>query len=106
MHNGNMAISLAPLTQANAASAQALLRRWWQQDWSDDFAQRFFAWRYLSRPFGETLLALDNGRCVAILDAFLSPYLFSGRRVTVSETCDWFCLPEYRPLGLGVKLMR
>ncbi len=63
-------------------------------------------WRYLSRPSGETLLALESGRCVAILDSFRRSYWLSGQPITVRETCDWFCLPQYRPFGLGLKLMR
>lgn len=86
--------------------ARALLLQWWQRNWTDDFAQRFFVWRYLSRPSGETLLALDKGKCVAILDSYLRRYLLSGRLITIRETCDWFCLPEYRPLGVGIRLMR
>lgn len=105
-----MPISLAYLSPANASAERELLVQFWQQQWgvswSDDLAQRFFAWRYLERPSGETLLALDNGRCVATLDSFLRTYLMAGRCVTVRETADWFCLPEYRPLGLGLKLMR
>jgi Acetyltransferase (GNAT) family len=101
-----VSISFALLDSSNAPSAHALLRQWWRQNWSEEFSDKFFAWRYLARPWGETLLAFDKGRCVGILDSFLRTYLLFGRRITVRETCDWFCTPEYRPQGLGLRLMR
>jgi len=102
-----MAISFSLLTRENALAAHSLLRRTsGRQNWSNEFSERMFEWRFFARRCGETLLALDGERCVAILDAFLRPYLVSGRCITVRETCDWFCLPEYRPLGVGLRLMR
>jgi hypothetical protein len=101
-----MAISLQSLTPATAPLARDLLQRCWSEGGSLDFDEGVFNWRYLARPCGETLLALDRARCVAILSSFLRPYLQSGRRVTVRETFDWFCLPEYRRLALGIKLMQ
>jgi hypothetical protein len=101
-------ISFSSLTRANEPAVQALLLPRWLQDGkgNDKFARELFVWRYEARPFGETLLAFDDGRCVANLDSLLRPYLLSGVPVTVRETCDWFCLPEYRPLGIGIKLIR
>lgn len=103
-----MTISFSSLTRENELAVRALLLPWWQQDWkgSDQFARELFVWRYEARPLGETLLAFDDGRCVANLDSLLRPYLLSGVPVTVRETCDWFCLPGYRPLGIGIKLIR
>ena len=63
-------------------------------------------WRYLSRPSAETFLAMDGDRSVAILDSYLRPYLLHGEVATIRETCDWYCQPRYRPLGIGVKLIR
>jgi hypothetical protein len=97
----------AALSESYAAGACELLTRHvWKRDWSGDLAESYFAWRYAGRPNGDTLLAFDRGRCIGILDSFLRPYWIGGRRQIVRETCDWFCLPEYRPLGVGLHLMR
>lgn len=101
-----MAIRFAPLTRENDSAALHLLMQWWRQDWSEDFALSFFEWRYWARPHGDAVIAFDGGNCVAIVDSFIRPYLFGRRSIMVRETCDWFCLPKYRPYGIGVKLMR
>jgi hypothetical protein len=101
-----VALQFTRLTAEHAPKALGLLSERWPGDWTDEFAGRFFAWRYLTRPAGETLLAQDGDRCVAILDSYLRPYVLSGTIATVRETCDWYCRPEYRPLGVGVRLMR
>ena len=59
-----------------------------------------------ARGEGETLVAADGGRCIGILDSFFRPYWIAGQQQIVRETCDWFCLPEYRALGVGLHLMR
>lgn len=102
-----MTIRFVALSEPYAASARELLTRYvWRREWSEDLAQSYFAWRYTARPSGETLLALDGDRCVGIIDSFLRPYWIGGYRQRVRETCDWFCLPAYRPLGVGLHLMR
>jgi hypothetical protein len=85
---------------------EMLVRAAWERDWSEDVAEDYFAWRYGARGSGETLVACDQGRCIGILDSFLRPYWIAGRQETVRETCEWFCLPEYRTLGVGLHLMR
>jgi hypothetical protein len=105
--HGALTIDFVALSDRNAASARELLTRHvWRRDWSEDLAESYFAWRYTARPNGETLLALDRGRCIGIIDSFLRPYRIGGCRQLVRETCDWFCLPAYRPLGIGLHLMR
>src|SRR5438094_250524 len=70
-------------------------------------ARALIRWRYDARPSGGGIwLAGHDGQCVAMLDSFVRPYLLDGRRILVREGCDWYCLPKYRPLGLGVRLMR
>lgn len=101
-----MGIAITSLNEANAPAARVLLLQYWNRNWSDIFAEKFFTWRYMERRFRDTLLAIDRGRCVAILDSFLRTYLLAGRPTAVRETCDWFCLPEYRKLGMGLSLMR
>lgn len=101
-----MSISIIPLREADQASVRTLLLRSWQRDWTGELMERYFAWRYGSRGPGETLVACDQGRCIGILDSFIRPYWIEGRREAVRETCDWFCLPEYQRLGVGLHLMR
>lgn len=98
------------IARLDGTTAPALLRLMpcvWAYDWDADFLYKIFRWRYLDRPSGgDTWLVLDQSACVAVLDSYLRPYLLDGRRILVRETADWFCLPEYRPLGLGLRLMR
>ena len=102
-----LSIDFVALSEPYHARARELLTRHvWKRDWSDHLAQEYFAWRYINRPDGETLLALDRGRCIGIVDSFFRPYWIGGCRQKVRETCDWFCLPAYRPLGVGLHLLR
>lgn len=102
-----MSISFISLSEADEASVRELLvRHVWQREWSEEAAKAYFAWRYIGRENGETLIAYDRGRCVGLIDSFLRPYWIGGEKRIVRETCDWFCLPEYRPLGVGLHLMR
>jgi len=51
------------------------------------------------------MLAYERDRLIALLASSCRRYLVGGQPVTVREAADWFCLPEYRSLGLGVQLM-
>ena len=101
-----MAITFESLNDSNTETARDLLLSLWSPNWNRSLAESYFSWRYLERPGGETLLALDRGRCIGIIDSFLRPYVVGDRRITVRETCDWFCLPQYRAFGVGLQLMR
>lgn len=101
-----MAIRFTKLTDATAPAARELVMSVWDQDADDSFAGKLFEWRYRARPAGETELAFDDDRCIGIIDSLARPYLHDGHVTTVRETCDWFCLPRYRPLGIGAALMR
>jgi hypothetical protein len=95
------------LSEADPAGVRELLvRSSWKRDWNDQLADRYLSWRCGARGSGETLVACDRGRCVGILDSFIRPYWIAGRQELVRETCDWFCQPEYRALGVGLHLMR
>jgi Acetyltransferase (GNAT) domain len=99
-------ITISPMAEADRTGVRELLAGMWQRDWSEEQTEKYFAWRYGGRDRGETLVAHDKGRCVGILDSFIRPYLIAGHRELVRETCDWFCLPQYRALGVGLHLMR
>ena len=101
-----MSIHLAPLSEENAPAARDLLLRFWRQNWPEDFANRFFRWRYFGRPSCQTMLAFDDTRCVGTIGSVMRSYRMGTDRVRVCETFDWFVLPEYRSLGLGLKLIK
>lgn len=100
-------VILKPLTSDLAESFEKLLAVVWQQNWPTDIARRIVRWRYYERPPGHvTWLACVGQDCVAMLDSMTRPYLLYGKRVMVRETADWFCLPEYRRFGLGLRVLR
>lgn len=103
-----MPLRLTQLDETNRSAFEALLVHAWQQTWDPDLARELIGWRYYGRHHlaGRTWLICNGGQCVAMLDSFVRPYLLDGRRIDVREGADWYCLPKYRPLGLGVKLMR
>jgi len=101
-----LSITFTSLSEANSAHVREFLVMSWKRDWSDELAESYFAWRYVARGASETLVACDQGRCVGILDSFIRPYWIAGRQEFVRETCDWFCMPEYRSAGVGLHLMR
>lgn len=99
--------TISQLDETTLPRLLALLPTAWGLECCPDFVREVFRWRYLERPSGGlTWVALDRDRCVGMIDSYLRPYLLDGRRVLVRETADWFCLPQYRPLGIGLKLMR
>jgi hypothetical protein len=101
-----MAFRLTKLDATNRAAFEALLTQAWEQTWGPELARALISWRYYERPSdGGTWLVFNDDRCVAMLDTFLRPYLLDGRRILVREGADWFCLPKYRPFGVGMKLM-
>lgn len=68
-------------------------------------SEDYYRWRYTAREQSETLLAFDGERCVAMLDSSSHSYRFGDSAIRVREPCEWLCLPEYRPQGLGLRLM-
>lgn len=102
-----MSITFKPLSEADGDGVRDLLvGTVWKRNWSRDIAESYFSWRYRARESGDTLVATDQDRCIGILDSFTRPYWIAGRQQIVRETCDWFCLPEYRAFGVGLHLMR
>ncbi|MXP63093.1 hypothetical protein E0493_06960 [Roseomonas sp. M0104] len=102
-----MAISVARLDESTRPGLERLLVQAWEANWGGDLGRALVRWRYDEKPRGgDTWLAFDGAQCVALLDTFVRPYLLDGAPLRVRETCDWFCLPRYRPLGVGISLMR
>lgn len=101
-----MAIRIERLTTESLHGVRSLRESQGTGSWPDDLVDRFYRWRYLPRKNAETLVALDGDRCVAMLDSLCHEYRLGSKIIAVREPCEWFCEPEYRPQGLGLKLMR
>lgn len=84
---------------------QLLVRELWKQDWSEARAREIFEWRYSKLHADEIVLAYDDDRLVAMITAYLRQYRINQELIYIGEPSDWFCLPEYRPTGLGVQVM-
>src|SRR5215475_12556941 len=100
-------IQIKPLDESYRPAFEELLRENWQQNWDDRVAREIVQWRYYDRPTNTiTWLAMDDDRCVGMLDSMVRPYLLNSQRVMVRETADWYCKPEYRQKALGLTLLR
>lgn len=97
-----MGIRLVTLGPEHLPAVMAFSERTWDRPREADFCR----WRYLDAPSHRTLLAMRGDECLALLSSFASPYRVGGAWATWLETADWFCLPELRASGLGVRLMR
>src|SRR5260370_35849571 len=84
---------------------QLIMSPLWQRKWGEDVANKILKWRYCDLKAGETMLAYDGDRPVAMIASYTRPYVIDHKVVRLREASDWFCLPEYRHLGLGVQLM-
>jgi len=100
-------IRLKPLDETNRDAFLDLLREPWQQGGWDDTTRRIAEWRFFNRPDdgSVTWLAMDDDRCVAMLDSMLRPYLLGGKRIVVRETADWYCEASQRSRGVGLRLL-
>lgn len=79
----------------------------WGCTWPKSLQARLMDWRYYDDPVGRTtLLAMTQGRAVAMLDSGIRPYMLDGKRIMVRETGDWYCQESYRKFGVGLHLMR
>ena len=95
-------IRLVPLEAGHLPA----IARFAERTWARDHALAFCRWRYLEAPTHSMLLALRGDECLAVVSAFSRPYRFGQRTVTCLETADWYCLPELRLSGLGIRLMQ
>jgi len=100
-----MEISFSPLTAETLPAVKQLLLPFWERNWDPEFSERLFRWRFLGRQDGESILAMDGDRCVAMIDSWCRQYMINGELVDVRELGDWYSLPEYRGVGLQPMLM-
>ncbi len=67
--------------------------------WSRAFIDEYFDWQFLQQADTETVLALDDDRCVAMIHSAVRPYAVNGTPTRVRETDFWISEPEYRPFA-------
>ncbi len=101
-----MSIEIERLRIEHLTAVRTLRQSQNGDQWPDELSDSYYRWRYPSRKDSETLLAFDGDRCVAMLDSTSHMYRYRGDIIRVREPCEWLCLPEYRPQGLGLRLMR
>jgi Acetyltransferase (GNAT) family len=77
----------------------------WRCNWSERVANNITQWRYCELGRGEMVLAFDGDRPIGMIASYTRPYLIDNTLVWVREPADWYCLPEYRHFGVGVRLM-
>src|SRR5262245_3241981 len=83
-----------------------LVARFSAQVWPRPRSEAYLRWRDRAHPHHHAYLALRGGECLAMVSAFRRPYRMGEREVTVSDSFDWFSLPELRRAGLGVRVMQ
>ena len=99
-------VQLVRLDECRRPAFEELLSEVWQQTWTDALEKDIVQWRYYDRPDNAvTWLAIDQDRCVGMLDTMLRPYLLDGQRILVRETADWYCMPSHRASALGLHLL-
>jgi hypothetical protein len=74
--------------------------------WARPRSAAYLRWRYLEHPDHHAYLVLRGDECLALVSAFRRPYQVGERRLRISDSFDWFCLPELRRSGLGVRVMQ
>ena len=83
-----------------------LVARFAETAWQRPRSDAWLRWRYLEHPSQRAWLALHDRRCLAMMTIFLRPYASGAREIQVADAFDWYCLPELRNSGLGVRIMQ
>jgi hypothetical protein len=102
-------LTLAELGPERSWTLESVLPGIWRQDrlaGDPILTRQLVDWRYRQRPHGRTFVALQDGNCIGLIDAFRRTYVVNDARRVVHECCDWWSDPAQRPAGLGLRLMR
>ena len=97
-----MATEIVPLSPALMGS----LRRFAERVWTRPRSDAYYRWRYESLPMHKAWVAVRDGEILAMEAALARPYRVGDEVVEILEVFDWFCLPELRRSGLGVRVMQ
>lgn len=97
-----MAIEIVRLTP----ELMPALRRFAERVWQRPRSEAYYRWRYgASAAFHPVWLALRDGECLAMEVAIRRPWRVGDQVQDILEVFDWYCLPELRNSGLGVRVM-
>lgn len=97
-----VATQIVPFTPELRPALLRFAERVWTRPRTPEFAR----WRYDEPSFHRAFLAMRDGECLAMESAFRHPYRVGDEIVEFLEVFDWFCLPELRNSGLGVRIMQ
>jgi len=103
-----VATSPTPRTEIVAFGSEHLgvVARFSEQVWQRPRSDAFLRWRYLEHPHHHAYLALRGGECLCMVSAFRRPYRVGERSIVVSDSFDWYTLPDLRGSGLGVRVLQ
>lgn len=82
------------------------LRRFVERVFARPRTDAFYHWRYETLPLHRAWLAMRDGEVLAMECAIDRPYRVGSDVVRILEVFDWYCLPELRNSGLGVRVMQ
>lgn len=68
--------------------------------------ETYVQWRYFERGAANSIIALNNRQCVAFIDSQFRDYHYAKGRLSVQESSEWYCVPKYRQIGLGVSVLK
>ncbi len=97
-----MAIEIVAIQPSHFAAIHRFAARTWQRPRT----RAFLRWRYAGCPTLFGYLALRDGECAAMITGFRRPVRLGKETVEFHEAFDWYCLPELRRSGLGVRVMQ
>jgi hypothetical protein len=82
------------------------LRRFAERVWTRPRSEAYYRWRYETLPMHRVWLAVRDGEVLAMEAALARPYRLGDDVVEILEVFDWYCLPELRRVGLGVRVQQ
>ena len=94
-----MPLIYTELDANNVHTIAPLLLPFLEREWSKQYSEEVLNWRFLKQPRAETILALNDDQCVAMINSWIRPYAIGGAQTDVRETDLWISAPEYRPFA-------
>ena len=103
-----VATSPTPRTEIVAFRSEHLdvVARFSEQVWQRPRSVAFLRWRYLEHPHHHASLAMRGDECLCMVSAFRRTYRVGERAIVMSDSFDWYSLPELRGSGLGVRVLQ
>ncbi|MCB1759072.1 MAG: hypothetical protein KDI68_04720 [Gammaproteobacteria bacterium] len=77
-----------------------------ENHWSPQQIHDFVEWRYFGREHSVPVMAVRDGQCLAFVDSQVRHYFLGANTIPLQESSEWFCMPKYRPIGLGIRVMQ